>query len=72
MGKKIFFSLMALLLVGVFSTSVLAAAPDGKGKPEVTGKPEGKGPSADGVVTKPNGDVINTGKSDQDPGPSPT
>ena len=66
MGKKIFFSLMALLLVGVFSTSVLAAPPEGKGRPE------GKGPSVDGVITKPNGDAINTGKSDQDPGPSPT
>lgn len=62
MGKKTAILLAMLLMTVFFSTSSMAAPSEDKGKPE----------KVDGVITKPNGDAINTGKSDQKPGPSPT
>jgi len=68
MGKKTALSLAALLATALISTSAIAAKPADKGAPEGKGKPT----KVDGVITKPNGEIINTGKSDTDPGPSPS
>jgi len=68
MIKKIGLTLITLMVTLVLSTSVMAA-PEGKGK----GKPDnGKGPDVNGVIVKKDGEAINTGKSDEKPGPSPT
>jgi len=66
MIKKIGLTLVTFMVTLVLSTSVIAAQPEGKGKPD-----NGKGPTADGVIIKKDGEAINTGKSDEEPGPSP-
>jgi len=65
MIKKIGLTLVTLMVTLVLSTSVIAAQPEGKGKPD-----NGKGPDDNGVVIVKGG-AINTGKSDEEPGPSP-
>jgi len=71
MAKKTAFTLAALFTAALLSAPLMAAKPDDKGKPD-----NGKGPDANGVISIPVKDgepakVINTGQSDQEPGPSP-